>query len=342
MDNKKPDNVIDIRDVEVNIKPRSILVLGSVFLIVMIAVSSWVQVGADSVGVVLRLGKYHRTVGPGLHFKIPLGVENVHKVPVEMQLKEEFGFRTLEAGVNTRYSSADFSDESMMLTGDLNVVVVEWTVQYRISDPFQYLFRVRNVTDTFRFMTQAVMREIVGDRTVNEVLTVGRTELATTVHARLQELVNQYEMGITVGQIILQDITPPDPVKPSFNEVNQAQQEMEKMINQARTEYNAEIPRARGVAQQLLQQAEGYEINRVNRAEGEVARFKNLYAEYEKAPQITRSRIYLETLAEVLPNIDGKILIDDKAQNMMPLLHLGGPAAASSPQVQTQTRGGGR
>jgi membrane protease subunit HflK len=269
-------------------------------------------------------------------------MESLHKVPVEMQLKEEFGFRTTELAATSRYSSGDFSDESIMLTGDLNVVEVEWTVQYRISDPFQYLFRVRNVTDTFRFMTMAVMREIVGDRTVNEVLTVGRTELATTVHARLQELVNQYEMGITVGQIILQDITPPDPVKPSFNEVNQAQQEMEKMINQARTEYNAEIPRARGVAQQLLQQAEGYEINRVNRADGEVARFKSLYEEYEKAPEITRQRIYLETLGEVLPKIQGKILIDDKAQSMMPLLHIGGPAAAAGAATTAVPRGGGR
>ncbi|MFU8803907.1 MAG: FtsH protease activity modulator HflK [Bradymonadaceae bacterium] len=330
MDKESLNNVVDIRDIELNIKPRSILIVGLILLVVMTVVSSWTQVNADSVGVVLRLGEFNRTVEPGLHFKLPLGIESVHKVPTEMQLKEEFGFRTVEAGVTSRYSTGDFSDESIMLTGDLNVVEVEWTVQYRISDPFQYLFRVRNVTDTFRFMTQAVMREIVGDRTVNEVLTVGRTELATTVLARLQELVNQYEMGITVGQVILQDITPPDPVKPSFNEVNQAQQEMEKMINQARTEYNAEIPRAGGVAQQLLQQAEGYEINRVNRADGEVARFRSLYEEYEKAPEITRQRIYLETLGEVLPKIEGKILIDDKAQNMMPLLHIGGAAAGST------------
>ena len=342
MDKDSINNVIDMRDVEINFKPRSVVVIGLIFLLAMTAMSSFAQVGADSVGVVLRLGKFNRTVGPGLHFKLPLGMESLHKVPVEMQLKEEFGFRTTELAATSRYSSGDFSDESIMLTGDLNVVEVEWTVQYRISDPFQYLFRVRNVTDTFRFMTMAVMREIVGDRTVNEVLTVGRTELATTVHARLQELVNQYEMGITVGQIILQDITPPDPVKPSFNEVNQAQQEMEKMINQARTEYNAEIPRARGVAQQLLQQAEGYEINRVNRADGEVARFKSLYEEYEKAPEITRQRIYLETLGEVLPKIQGKILIDDKAQSMMPLLHIGGPAAAAGAATTAVPRGGGR
>ncbi|MBA2663113.1 MAG: FtsH protease activity modulator HflK [Bradymonadaceae bacterium] len=314
----------DFNNLDFKIKPRVVGIVAVLIVVVIGIVSSFYQVGADSVGVVLRVGKFHGQVGPGLHFKLPFGIDEVHKVPTEKQLKEEFGFRTTDSsGANTRYSSADFSEESLMLTGDLNVVEVQWTIQYRISDPFKFLFRVRNVHHTLRFMTQAVMREVVGDRTVHEVLTVGRTELATSVHTRLQELCNQYEMGITVGQVILQDITPPDPVKPSFNEVNQAQQEMEKMINQARTEYNAEIPRARGIAQQLLQQAEGYEINRVNRAEGEAARFNSLYQAYTLAPEVTRRRIYIETMAEVLPQVKHKILVDEKATGLVPLLQLG-------------------
>lgn len=255
----------------------------------------------------------------------------MHSVPTEQQLKQEFGFRTVNADVDTEYAQGDFDEESSMLTGDLNVVEVQWSVQYRISDPVQYLFKVRNVTNTFRFMTQAVMREVVGDRTVNEVLTVGRAELAATVQTRLQELCNQYEMGLTVAQVILQDITPPDPVKPSFNEVNQAQQEMEKMINEARTEYNAEIPRARGVALQLLQQAEGYEIQRVNRAEGEVARFRALSEEYARSPEVMRRRMYVETMREVLPKVSKKVLVDPKVAPLMPYMPLGHTSGAPKP-----------
>jgi membrane protease subunit HflK len=179
------------------------------------------------------------------------------------------------------------------------------------------------VTETFRDMTQAVMREIVGDRTVNEVLTIGRTELAIAAHGKLQELCDQYETGIQVDQVILQDINPPDPVKPSFNEVNQAQQERERLINEARAEYNLEIPRARGEADQTIRRAEGYAIDRVNRSKGEADRFGSLYAEYRKAPEVTRRRIYIETLNQVLPKVGKKLIVDPKASNIVPLLQLG-------------------
>jgi len=311
-------------------KMPGVIALG-IFLLVVVG-SSMFQVDANSVGVVLRVGKLDRSVGPGLHFKAPLGIEKVYKVPVEEQRKEEFGFRTAAVGDTTRYSTDGYEHESLMLTGDLNVVEVEWTVQYRISDPYLYLFRVRDVEHTLRYMSQALMREFVGDRTVNEVLTAGRTELATSVQARLQELCNRYEMGVTVGQVILQDVTPPDPVKPSFNQVNQAQQEMERMINEARRDYNAVIPRARGQAEQQVQQAEGYMIDRTNRAQGEVARFASLYEEYAKAPEITRQRIYLETLGEVLPKIERKVIIDSEATNMMPVMQIGaGPGLGVAP-----------
>jgi membrane protease subunit HflK len=209
-----------------------------------------------------------------------------------------------------------------MLTGDLNAAVVEWVVQYRIVDPYKYLFRVRNVRDTFRDMSEAVMREVVGDRTVNEVLTVGRQQIADLVEQDLQALCDQYENGIKVEQVVLQDVNPPDPVKPSFNEVNQAQQEKEKLINEAQSEYNKVIPRARGEAQQTIQEAEGYALNRVNTARGDSARFVAVFNEFTKAPEVTRRRIYLETMNKILPQVKGKIVVDQDLRSVLPLLNL--------------------
>ncbi len=303
--------------------PRTIGIGLIVLVVAAGAFSSFYQVGTESEGVVLRLGRYNRTMGPGLHFKLPFGLERVHIVLSQRQLKEEFGFRTEEAGIRTRYAQQQFLEESLMLTGDLNVASVEWSVQYRIADPFLYLFKVRSVRDTFRAMAEAVMREIVGDRTVNEVLTVGRSELAITSQVKLQELCDQYQTGIRVVQVILQDITPPDPVKPSFNEVNQAQQDKEKLINEARADYNLAVPRARGEAEQTIRQAEGYSVDRVNRARGEAERFKAVHAEYRKAPEVTRRRIYLETLGQVLPNVGRKLIVDENTGNLVPLLQLG-------------------
>ncbi len=290
-------------------------------LLIIFLSSSFFTIDPEEVGVILRFGKYTRTVSPGLNFKLPL-VEQVQKVPIQRQLKQEFGFRTAEAGVRTRYSRADQLGESLMLTGDLNAAVVEWIVQYRINDPYKFLFKVRETTATFRAMTEAVMREVIGDRTVNEVLTVGRQEISVTVQTKLQELCDQYETGIRVDQVVLQDVNPPDRVKPSFNEVNQAQQEREKLINQARSEYNKVVPRAKGEAQQMIQEAEGYSLERVNRAKGEFARFNSLFAEYRRAKEVTRDRIYLETLAKVLPRVGKKLIIDENVKGLIPLLDL--------------------
>ena len=319
-----PDDYIDLKNLKLpDLSRLKILPLVAVFLAAILLFTAWFQVEADSEGVVLRLGKYNRSVGPGLHMKVPFGIERVYYVPSQRQLKQEYGFRTEMAGVRTQYSPLNFREESLMLTGDLNVAVVEWSVQYRISDAFNYRFRVRNVTETFRDMTEAVMREIVGDRTVNEVLTVGRTELAQAVKEELQTLCDQYETGVRVAQVILQDVAPPDPVRPSFNEVNQAQQEREKLINQARGEYNRDVPRARGEAEQRISQAEGYAIDRINRARGEASRFDQLYAEYRRAPEVTRRRLYIETLNRVLPKVGRKLIMNKDAQNIVPLLQLG-------------------
>ncbi len=319
-----PQDYIDLKKIKIpNLSQLKILPMAAVFLAAILLFTAWFQVEADSEGVVLRLGKYNRTEGPGLHIKIPFGIERLYIVPSQRQLKEEYGFRTARAGVRTQYSGRDFREESLMLTGDLNIADLEWSVQYRISRPRDYLFKVRNVPKTFRDMTEAVMREIVGDRTVNEVLTVGRTELAQAVEDELQKLCDQYETGLRVIQVILQDVSPPDQVKPSFNEVNQAQQEREKLINQARGEYNRDVPRARGQAEQQISQAEGYAIDRINRAKGEASRFDQLYAEYRKAPEVTRRRIYIETLNRVLPKVGRKLIMNKDAQNIVPLLQLG-------------------
>ncbi len=242
----------------------------------------------------------------------------------------EFGFRTASPGVRTQYSQRDMNEESLMLTGDLNVAVVEWTTQFRVNDPYKYLFKVRNLydfreqgrADTFRAMNEAVMRAVIGDRSVNEVLTIGRQEIASEVERRLQELADQYETGITVEQIVLQDVNPPDQVRPAFNEVNQAQQERERMINEARADYNSVIPRARGEAQQTIQQAEGYAIDRVNRASGDAALFRSLQAAYRRAPEVTRTRMYLETMLAVYPNVQQKIILDETLTGVLPLLPL--------------------
>lgn len=313
----------------------SALVFAAVALIALTSVAF--QIKPEEVGLVLRFGRKVRTTEPGLHFKLPF-VEQVLRVPVQRQLKEEFGFRTASAGVQTRYATGDYSGESVMLTGDLNVAVVEWVVQYRVTDPYNYLFKLRNLTDTFRSMSQAVMREVVGDRTVTEVLTVGRQEIATTSERLLQEMVNQYEMGIVIEQIVLQDVTPPDPVKPSWDEVNQAQQQRDRLINEARAEYNKVVPRAKGEAEQAVLQAEGYALERVNSAQGDASRFKAVYEAYRRAPEVTRRRLYLESMQRVLPTLGAKIFMDKGMGNVIPLLPIEGLKGLLGPAAP---KGGG-
>jgi membrane protease subunit HflK len=266
MAQKPPFDLSDLKDFR---PPKiSFKAIGwAVVIIVLLSFffSLWFTVAPEEVGVILRFGKYTRIANPGLNFKLPLGIEKVYKVPVERQLKLEFGFRSTTPGVKTQYSSKGYLEESLMLTGDLNSAQVEWIVQYRIQDPYKFLFRVRNAVQTFRDINEAVVREVVGDRTVDEVLTVGRQEVATTVTLKLQELSDQYEMGIKADQVVLQDVNPPEAVKAAFNEVNEAQQEREKLINQAKSEYNKVIPKAKGEAARTIEKAKGYALERVNR-----------------------------------------------------------------------------
>lgn len=286
--------------------------------------ASFFQIDTEEAGVVTRFGKYVRTVDPGLHFKVPF-VEKVYKVPVERQQKLEFGFRTESPGVNTEYRrDGSTRDESLMLTGDLNLADVEWVVQYRISDPYQYLFKVRNPELTLRDLSEAAMRQIVGDRTVNEVLTVGRTEIGSRLEELIQEICTEYSLGVRIDQVVLQDVNPPEAVKAAFNEVNQAQQEKETLINQAKAEYNKVIPKARGEAEETIQKAEGYATERVNNAQGEVSRFNALYNEFIKAPEVTQRRIFLETMARVLPRLGNVLVTDQDGNNVLPLLNMDG------------------
>ena len=283
--------------------------------------SSFFVVETEEVGVITRFGKYSRTLEPGLHMKIPFA-EQVDKVPVERQQKQEFGFRTTSADVQSEYRKSGYEDESLMLTGDLNLADVEWVVQYRVEDPYNFLFKVRNPEVTLRDASEAAMRQVVGDRTVNEVITIGRTEIALRVQELLQEMSSEYQLGLRIDQVVLQDVNPPDPVKGAFNAVNEAQQEKETLINQAKSEYNKVIPRAKGQAEETIQKAEGYATARVNNAQGEAARFSDLYIEYVKAPEVTRQRIYLETMSEVIPRLGNKIITDQDGNNVLPLLQM--------------------
>jgi modulator of FtsH protease HflK len=307
---------------------KIILRVVALLVVLPIVFTSWFTIEPEEAGIVLRFGRFVRQVPSGPHMKLPFPLETVVKVPVERQLKEEFGFRTEESGPGgrTTYSEEDLTAESLMLTGDLNVAVVEWTAQFRVNDPYKYLFKVRNVRTTFRDMNETVMREVIGDRSVNEVLTVGRQEIAAEVEQRLQALCDQYETGIKLEQIVLQDVNPPDAVKPSFNEVNQAQQEREKMINQARSDYNQIIPRAKGQAQQTLEQAQGFATDRVNRARGDAELFSQVHAAYQRAPEVTRRRMYLETMSRIYPKVKRKIVVDDNLKGVLPLLSLDKPA----------------
>jgi membrane protease subunit HflK len=295
----------------------------SIFLLVLVIALFGVffQIGPEEVGVITQLGKYARTVESGLNFKLPF-IETVYKVPVERQQKLEFGYRTINAGIQSEFSKSGAQDESLMLTGDLNLADVEWVVQYRIDNPYNYLFKVRDPENTLRDISEAAMRQIVGDRTVNEVLTVGRTEIAGRLKELVQNLCREYSLGVKIDQVVLQDVTPPDPVKAAFNAVNEAQQEKETLINQAKSEYNKVIPKARGQAKETIQKAEGYATARVNNAQGEAARFNALYKEYIKAPEVTRRRLYLETLSDVIPRLGQKIITDQEGNAVLPLLQM--------------------
>ena len=313
--------------------PRGIIVFAVIAVVVLGAWTSYYTVPSDSVVVVQRFGKYLKEVPPGLHFKLPLGIDSATVVPVKRQLKQEFGFST--PGATDPYQTPrDGKRETEMVTGDLNAALVEWVVQYRISDPVKFLFEVREPSETLRYVSESVMREVVGDRTVDEVITIGRQEIEVEALAKMQALSTKYALGISIDQVQLKNINPPAPVQASFNEVNQAQQEKEKLINEARRDYNKVIPLAEGEKDQRIREADGYRLKRINEAEGDVARFSALLAEYTKAPEVTRRRIYIETMQGVLPGIRSKIILDEQARGILPLLNIDSKRLDSQKEVK--------
>lgn len=347
----RPENIQDLEKLFKELKNRFdfsgftrsgmwLIVLG--VLVLLVGLNSYYIVEPQETAVVQRFGLFMTTAEPGLHFKIPFGIETVRKVVTGRVLQREYGYRTTQPGVRSRFVEKGYEEESMMLSGDLNVVDLQWTVQYKIQDPVAYLFQVQDVESTLDDISESVARRIVGNRYADEVLTVGRSAVAEKARSEIQQIMDHYKTGLQIMTVKLQNANPPVPVKPAFNEVNEARQEKERMINEAQQVYNQRIPKAMGEARQTITQAEGYALERINRSEGEVRRFKDILTEYDKAPEVTKKRMYLEASAELIGRIEHLLVVDEAQRGMLPLFDLnrfasGGSAPskqgeASSPQ----------
>jgi len=310
--------------------PGTRISAGSLALILAIVIAGWAAVTSfftvqpEERAVVKRFGRVYGISDPGLHFKLPFGIDTVENVATERVLKQEFGFRSegVDALGRSRFEPTELPDESLMLTGDLNIIDVEWVVQYRIAEPMKYLYNMREPTRTLRDLSESVMRRVVGNRIGSDVLTIGRVEIANRARDEIQSAMDQYDNGIQIITVELQDVVPPERVQPAFNEVNEARQELERMINEATRQANEAIPRAEGTANRVISEAEGYATERVNRALGESARFNAVLAEYRDAPAVTRSRLYLETLNVTLPRIGSVLVVQEGQVSPLPLLNL--------------------
>lgn len=295
-----------------------------VFLFVLIlALTSVYVVDQKEQGVVLLFGRFSRLTEPGLHFKAPFGIERKYKVPTQVVLKEEFGFRTVRPGITTVYLGDDFPGESIMLTGDLNIVDVEWIIQYRIDDPVKWLFQVENQRKTIRDISQSVINLLVGDRAILDVIGAERANIELTGQDMMNELFDKYELGIRVTTVKLQNIVPPaGSVQAAFEDVNKAIQDRSRLINEGKQAYNEAIPKAKGEAEKLIQEAKGYAVERVNEAEGDVARFLQVLKEYKRNPAVTRTRLYLEMYEDVFAAGEKTNLIDKNLKNFIPFKSL--------------------
>jgi len=305
-------------------KKGFISIIALAAIIGLVLMQSFYQIGQSELGVVLKFGKYSETTDPGLHFLIPF-VEKVIKVNVESIRKEEFGTRQNAPSAYNKQSN--FSDlESLMITSDNNVIQLNWVVQYRIAKAEDYLFNVQDPVAAVRDLSEAVIRRLVGNRDFNYTLN-NREELATSSFREIQENLDLYKSGVKLVTVQLQDLNPPDPVRPSFNEVNQAEQDKVRLGNEAQKERNEKIPKAEGVAKQMLEEAQGYAIERVNNAKGNIARYNSIFNEYKKYKEVTKTRMYIEALKEVLPTVKEVIIMDQKKNGMLPILNLGGSNA---------------
>ncbi len=323
MEVKKPEDIIFAGKKQLDDMGKFIPFIIVILLVIIGLAQTVYSVGPDEVGVIQRFGKYVVTTAPGLHMKLPFGIDRVTRVKITAIETEEFGIRTLKAGVRTTYSARSYLQESLMLTGDLNILDVQWIVQYRRADPVKYLFATRDPGKNVRDVSEVVMRRLAGNYSVDEVLKESRDEIGARAQVEMQKILDKYETGIKVITVKLQNVNPPDEVKPAFNEVNEAEQEKERFINQAWEAYNKVVPRARGEAEKTIREAEGYALEKVNRAKGDTERFLAVLEEYKKAPDITKKRIYLETMSEVIPTAKQKYIIDPKQSNILPLLNIG-------------------
>jgi len=329
------ENPFESQNIQINARKVIPLVIAALVLLIILVgmFTCYHIVQPEGKAVVKRFGMVIDIREPGLHFKLPFGIDHVHFVPTERVLKEEFGFATTKAGQRSQYVVTDeHRKQSLMLTGDLNVIDVAWVVQYRIKDPDKYLHRLRNQRETIRIISESVMRRIIGNRLGGDALTVGRSEIAILAQQEMQRILDTYEMGVGVSTIELQDVTPPDPVEPAYNDVNDARQEKQRLINEAETRRNQAIPRAEGNALKMIAQAEGYRSERINRAKGDASRFVSLYKQYKRSPEITRQRLYLEMIDQVMPRV-GKVYVLEKGHTApIPLLNLGGDQPAALPR----------
>jgi membrane protease subunit HflK len=318
------------------VTPKAVLVVVAVVVVLVFGFSSFFVVDQKDEAVILRFGKYLRVSPPGLHFKMPFGIDQNLNVPTQRSLKAEFGFRTERAGVNTVYSSQDYSSESIMLTGDLLIVDVEWIIQYQIIDPRAFLFNVEDPEKTIRDMSQSVISQLVGDRQIDAVITQDRATIEDQGRVLMNEFYDKYKLGIRVTTVKLQDVVPPaGPVQAAYEDVNKAIQDRDRSINEGIEAYNQAIPKAEGTARKLVQEAEGYAQRRVNEAEGDVARFNAVYKEYRANPAVTRARLYYEMWEEVFADsAESTDLIDRNLQNFLPLKNMGSTQAL--PQVGTR------
>jgi len=335
----KPPQMDEILEKFKGFKSSGIIIVFLIIIAALIGLTTAFTIKQAELGVIQRFGKYDRTAQPGLNFKLPFGIEKLTKVNVELVYKEEFGFQTVKGSSNYRFSSGSSSAEAaLMLTGDLNVAVVPWIVQYRISNPKDYLFKVKDVRAILRDMSEASMRIIVGDRSINEVISK-REEIADAAKIMLQKEMDEAESGINIVTIEMKKTNVPEPVQASFNEVNQARQEKEQTIYKAREEYNKAVPLARGEAQRLIKDAEGYAIDRVNRAQGDATKFMAVYKAYAKAKDVTKKRMYLEAMLEIFPQLGAKYIIDSEQKNLLPFLNMGdGKTNSANPLNRFQNK----
>jgi len=316
------DNVQKPKKKIKNFGPKFITTIIVIVLLVFAGFSSYYIVDETEEAVVTRLGKYSKTEGPGLHMKIPFGIDKTTNVPVKVVQTEQFGFKTIKSGRNNEYKN-NISSESTMLTGDLNIVDVEWIIQYRIVDPKQWLFGVNEKTQTIRDISRSVINTLVGDRAILDVMGSERSNIETLAQEMMNQNFNQLGLGISVIAVKLQNIVPPSGVQDAYEDVNKAIQDKNRFINEGKEAYNSEIPKAQGIADKQIQVAEGYAAERVNKAKGDVARYNSVYEEYKKAPKVTKERIYLETMDEIFGGTDNKPeIIDGKLENLVPVKSL--------------------